>query len=268
MGTMEPIKLREYMKKHTGGNKEGFGFTLVELLVVSAILALLIAVLVPALALAKERARRVVCAKNINQFILGIMVYADVHDQKLPSGRSEAGGDGEDEHTPVISRKVGDVLVEILGGHAVLKCPWLSEPFDDDQGWYYEDYGYVLGYHYLGGHRETPWPVSSYPMRFPIPPELLNWQAWKSPQASADNGRMEVVVDLNAFSWDGRTFAPHGKRGPINKYHEPFTGGMAPQQAGSVGGNVGRMDGSVSWKKSEDMKARQCSRFEGCYGFW
>ena len=235
------------------------GFTLIELLVVITVIVLLLSVLIPTLSIAKERTRRIVCSKNVNQFILGILIYANGYDGVLPPGVSEGGHAEDDEHTPVITRKVGDALIDILGDHETMECTWLSDPFDGEKMWYYKGYGYVLGYHYLGGHGNTPWPGPA------------QWQEWISPQKSSDPGSMELVTELNAFEKNLRTFAPHGKRGPINKYHKRGKGGMAPQDAGAEGGNIGNLDGSVSWKKIEKMKFRRGSRkyeLNGCTGVW
>ncbi len=60
------------------------GFTLIELLVVISIIAMLLAILMPALGSVKERAKRVVCASNLKQMSIGFATYASSYDDKLP----------------------------------------------------------------------------------------------------------------------------------------------------------------------------------------
>jgi len=73
--------------QHTGADapRNSAAFTLIELLVVVAIIAILAAMLLPALGAAREKARRASCATQINQLGKGLEAYCGDYSQYLPS---------------------------------------------------------------------------------------------------------------------------------------------------------------------------------------
>ncbi len=66
-------------------------FTLIELLVVVAIVALLVAMLVPSLQSVREQSRRLHCGTNLKNIGLGLMSFANAHDDSLPQPQYAVG---------------------------------------------------------------------------------------------------------------------------------------------------------------------------------
>ena len=78
----------------------------------------------------------------------------------------------------------------------------------------------------------------------------------------ADSPQMVLFSDLNSWAANGVggynwVIAPHGKAGAMKRnghvYQYPIRQPTTARQAGAVGGDVGYIDGSVTWKRIERM---------------
>ncbi len=232
------------------------GFTLIELLVVVAVIAMLLSVIIPVMGKVKEKSRRVLCQNNVRLFYIGLTVYANNHNQTLPSDFPSS----QVNHTLALSPQCRDTIIRLIGHNKLLECPSLGGPFKNADGWKYEGVGCIIGYNYLGGHPETPWPI------FP------GYTAWTSPQKITERPNQPIVTELNAwitYNGEKRTFAPHGVRGPITRFAEKGQGGFPSAQAGAVGGNYCLLDGSIGWKDIGIMRMYRASAYgDVCSTVW
>jgi prepilin-type N-terminal cleavage/methylation domain-containing protein/prepilin-type processing-associated H-X9-DG protein len=126
------------------------GFTLVELLVVIGIIAVLIAILLPALNRAREAARSVSCMSNHRQLLFALMMYADEHDGRLPKpnvnyssftweGNTETNAWIQWFSAPFVGRYFGNTVWPNGSSNTVIYCPSLSVPEMMAMPWWIAD---------------------------------------------------------------------------------------------------------------------------------
>jgi prepilin-type N-terminal cleavage/methylation domain-containing protein/prepilin-type processing-associated H-X9-DG protein len=261
-------------------NSRCAGFTLIELLVVIAIIAILAALLIPALAKAKDRAIRIQCLSNLKQFGVAINLYAGDYDNTIPIQNP-----GSSYNLWDVSRSTCDNFV-VSGGISNWKVfydPGTAWKVDEDINlslWNFGNpdirvIGYAMTFPGIGALNPTNANTKLIQNTVPGPSSF-----WSTNQSRYIGGTLRAPPPSDRPLGACATITRSGETSndPLQQknYHwDDAVGGTgihhtSPHLNGKKpsGGNVLYLDAHVQWEKFDAMVCRISSSYAWSFGFW
>lgn len=255
------------MKNVFANKPQRKGFTLIELLVVIAIIAILAAMLLPALASAKRRAIRAQCMNNLHQIEVAVNVYTGDSRDKLPVLTGNA------SWTWDLPDAAAQTMLKSGMTKGAFYCPGTRPKFTDYEN--FEEPGHDFrgnGYNLWDFAPDHSFHIIGYALAFSGAASMLdvtNQNKTLQPERVVINGRSVAIpvsdrVLLADATLSERAGAPSpslnftavpGWFNQPNKQPYPHT---SPHLKGAIpaGGNLGFKDGHVEWRKFQNMTIR------------
>jgi prepilin-type N-terminal cleavage/methylation domain-containing protein len=245
------IKNKETIMSKKPVIRNFFCFTLIELLVVVAIIAVLVAILLPSLSLARSQAKRVVCGAQVSQITMGAVMYANDNNNIIPPSICSSQGNLEICGLPAYG--IGLLIVLKYCTPEILHSPEdttrtyeMNEPAWSELLKKTKNYGnkYVFRNLII---------TTSYQLREPESLEQNNgWycQLYGKDMTRLTGDRISILADRFTHNY---VWSFHGGQQVGGELGVPRTG---------TGWHVGYSDGSAIFKKNDPT----IYRFNGAYG--
>jgi prepilin-type N-terminal cleavage/methylation domain-containing protein len=252
---------------------DGEGFTLLELLVVLGVIAVLIALQLPALAAGKSQSKIAMCASHVRQLALACQIYANENNDRLPvlvvgSGASWAWD---------LPSPVANSMLSSGAQTNTFYCPGTAPRFTDTQNWSGPgtginstlwNYDATGKFHIVGYALAFSGPISilaatnqNTTIQLERIVNLLSGTSYIVPVSErvlVADATISSGAALPGYAHPENNYVSIAggfqQNGMIYPHVSPHLKGMVP-----IGGNLGFKDGHVDWRKFELMTPRSVS---------